>query len=287
MERALSEYATGIARPPAWMLGRFIVPASRVGELSAVHGGDATLALSVILDAPNDALGWFEATRLRLAATQAALGADARLRLAALEVPLPALRTLRDTYDGAIGQYAALASATGVRDVPAYLEPFRDARWRDALPATMTVLGRHRLGAKVRCGGATAEAFPTPEELAAFIRAAVAAGVPFKATAGLHHPVRRRDPETGFPMHGFLNIIAASLAAREDDPGMAIEAALGEEDARAFRFDAESFAWRDRHYDAAAIAAMRAAAFVGYGSCSIDEPVADLTAMGLLGEAVA
>ena len=114
MERALSEYATGIARPPAWMLGRFIVPASRVGELSAVHGGDATLALSVILDAPNDALGWFEATRLRLAATQAALGADARLRLAALEVPLPALRTLRDTYDGAIGQYAALASATGV-----------------------------------------------------------------------------------------------------------------------------------------------------------------------------
>jgi hypothetical protein len=284
MDEALTGYAAAAASEHAWMVRRFIVPASRIADLAAAYAGSAPLPLSVILDAPNDALGWFEATRLRLATTQEALAADPRLRLAALEIPLPALRTLRDTYDGAIGQYAALASASGVRDVPAYLEPFRDARWRDALPATMTVLARHRLGAKVRCGGATADAVPSPEELAAFIRAAVAVGVPFKATAGLHHPVRRVDPATGFAMHGFLNIIAASLAAREDDPGMAIEAALGEEDPRAFRFDEESFAWRDRRYDVAAIEAMRRAAFVGYGSCSVEEPVADLTAMGLLGE---
>ena len=174
MDAALGEYAAALADPNAWMLHRFIVPASRVAELSATYGGTAMLPLSVILDAPNDALGWFEATRSRLVAAQIALGADARLRLAALEVPLPALRTLRDTYDGAIGQYAALASATGVRDVPAYVEPFRDARWCDALPATMTVLARHRLGAKVRCGGASAQAFPSTEELAAFVRADVA-----------------------------------------------------------------------------------------------------------------
>ena len=287
MEEALVEYARALASPNVWMLDRFIVPASRMAELSEAYTGEAPLAVSVILDAPNDALGWFEATRLRLVAAQAALGADARLRLAALEVPLPALRTLRDTYDGAIGQYAALASAIGVRDVPAYVEPFRDARWNGALPATMTVLARHRLGAKVRCGGATAAAFPSTEELATFVRAAVAANVPFKATAGLHHPLRHVDPETGFAMHGFLNLIAASLAAREEDPGMAIESALGEEDPHAFRFDDDSFAWRDRHYDVAAIAAMREAAFVGYGSCSFDEPVADLTAMELVDKVTA
>ena len=285
MDDALAGYAAAVASRQSWMVRRFIVPASRVSDLAAAYAGSAPLPVSVILDAPNDALGWFEATRVRLATAQEVLAANPRLQLAAIEVPLPALRTLRDTYDGAIGQYAALASSAGVRDVPAYLEPFRDARWRDALPATMTVLARHRLGAKVRCGGATADAFPSPEDLAAFIRAAVAAGVPFKATAGLHHPVRRVDPATGFAMHGFLNLIAAALAARDDDPAMAIEGALGEEDARAFRFGDASFGWRDRHYDAAAIAAMREAAFVGYGSCSVDEPVTDLQTMGLLPEA--
>lgn len=287
MEAALGDYARALASPNTWLLDRFIVPASRVAELSTAYAGEGPLAVSVILDVPNDALGWFDAIRLRLIAAQAALAADARLRLAALEVPLPGLRTLRDTYDGAIGQYAALASATGVRDVPAYVEPFRDDRWSGALPATMTVLARHRLGAKVRCGGATSAAFPSTEDLAAFVRAAVAANVPFKATAGLHHPLRHVDPATGFAMHGFLNVIAATLAAREDDPGMAIESALGEEDPHAFRFDDESFAWRERHYDVAAIAAMREAAFAGYGSCSFDEPVADLTAMALLDEAAA
>ena len=33
------------------------------------------------------------------------------------------------------------------------------------------------------------------------------AGVPFKATAGLHHPVRRGEE------HGFLNLLAATTAA--------------------------------------------------------------------------
>jgi hypothetical protein len=283
MEPALGEYARVQAGPYAWMVRRFIAPASRLSELSAAYAGETMLPLSVILDAPNDALGWFETARSRLAAAQATAGADARLQIAALEVPLPALRSLRDTYDGAIGQYAALASATGVRDVPAYIEPFRDGRWRDALPATMTVLARHRLGAKVRCGGATAESFPSTEELAAFVQSAVAANVPFKATAGLHHPVRHADAATGFVMHGFLNIIAATLVARAGDPGPAIEAALEEEDGGAFRFDEDAFAWRDRRFDAAAIAAAREAAFLGYGSCSVDEPVEDLASMGMLG----
>ncbi len=284
MEPALAEYAGARGGAHAWMLDRFIVPASRLAELSGAYRGDAALSLSVIVDAPADSLGWFEAARTRLAAAQAALAADERLRLVALEVPLPALRTLRDTYDAAIGQFAALASAAGVRATPAYLEPARDTRWRDALPATMTVLARHRFGAKIRCGGATAEAFPSCEDLGAFIRATVAAGVPFKATAGLHHPVRHADATTGFAMHGFLNILAATLVARGDAPPMTVEAALGEEDARAFLFTDESFSWRDRHFDVVAVAAARAEGFVAYGSCSFEEPVTDLGAMGLFGE---
>jgi hypothetical protein len=147
----------------------------------------------------------------------------------------------------------------------------------------MTVLARYHCGAKIRCGGITADAFPSPEELAAFIVAATEAAVPFKATAGLHHPVRALDPAgTGFMMHGFLNVLLATLVARDGADAITVEAVIGEEDAAVFRVDEETIRWRDRFFDIASIEAMRREGFVAYGSCSIAEPVEDLTAMGVL-----
>jgi len=62
--------------------------------------------------------------------------------------------------------------------------------------------------AKVRCGGLTPEAYPSTADLAGFLHRAAAARVPFKATAGLHHPLP--NP----PMHGFVNLfLAACLTA--------------------------------------------------------------------------
>jgi hypothetical protein len=286
VEPALAEYATAKAGAYAWTLDRFIVPASRLDDLAKAARG-TPLSLSLILDVRSDGLGWFEAVRTRLAAAQATLAANPTLELAAIEVPLHQLRALRDTYDGAIGQFAALASSTGVRDIPTYLEAPRDTRWLDMLPATMTVLARHGFGAKVRCGGASPEAYPSCDELGAFVRAAVAASVRFKATAGLHHPVRHYDAANGCNAHGFLNLLAATLIARDDEPSRSVEAVLGEEDAQAFSFGEGALAYRDRHYDLAALTAARAESFNAYGSCSFDEPIADLEAMGILAEASA
>src|SRR6185503_6096765 len=76
----------------------------------------------------------------------------------------------------------------------------------------IAALAGHSAAAKVRTGGVTPEAFPAPGKLAEFISACHGAGVPFKATAGLHHPVRAEYPltyEPGCPrgvMHGFLNV---------------------------------------------------------------------------------
>ena len=69
------------------------------------------------------------------------------------------------------------------------------------------------MAAKFRTGGLAAELFPTPVELAAVICACRDRQLPFKLTAGLHHAVRHNDPETGFTHHGFVNILAATLAA--------------------------------------------------------------------------
>ncbi|HEY6326505.1 MAG TPA: hypothetical protein VIW73_08370, partial [Candidatus Cybelea sp.] len=114
-----------------------------------------------------------------------------------------------------------------------------------------------------------------------FILAANNARVPFKATAGLHHPVRRLDAAGGFMMHGFLNLLAAAaLAARVDSN--TLRRIVAEEDPSAFRFDDDSFAWRDERIGIDDLTQARRAAFVAYGSCSFSEPIGDLSALGIL-----
>jgi hypothetical protein len=119
-------------------------------------------------------------------------------------------------------------------------------------------------GAKVRCGGA---AVPTVEQLAGFVRRCRDAGVPFKATAGLHHAVRT-DGE-----HGFLNLLAAAVFGDEEE-------ALAERNPAAFAVG-DSFRWRDRAASAGEVARVRSELFVSFGSCSFFEPVDDLRALGL------
>ncbi|HET8796166.1 MAG TPA: hypothetical protein VFO89_00655, partial [Thermoanaerobaculia bacterium] len=87
--------------------------------------------------------------------------------------------------------------------------------------ALLDAIARHGLRAKIRTGGVTADAFPSPQTIARFLRACRERGVAFKATAGLHHPLRCVRPLTYEPdaptgtMHGFLNVFLA--AAMLDD----------------------------------------------------------------------
>ena len=114
------------------------------------------------------------------------------------------------------------------------------------------------LRAKIRCGG---ERVPTVDELAEFVRGCRQRGLPFKATAGLHHAVRRDGA------HGFLNVLAAAVFDED---------ALAEEDAEAFRITETAFLWRDRS------APPSRGLFVSFGSCSFFEPVDELKALRLV-----
>jgi hypothetical protein len=271
---ALEEYARERQSDHAWMLGRFIVPASQLEALDRASAG-AAVDCSVILDAKPDAREWFGSAQALLER----LGG--RADVAALEVPLPPLASRRETYDATIGQMAMMAERAGLRNRPIYIEIPRDERWAELLPGAISALARYGLGAKLRCGGVVASAFPSVEEVATFIATAFAERVPFKATAGLHHPVRHPNEPTGFIMHGFLNLLCASVFAGRADAAV-LHAIVADESPASFTLDERGLAWGELRASDEEIAAAREHGFVAYGSCSFSEPVADLINLSML-----
>jgi hypothetical protein len=255
MEQAVAEYATEGNGGYAWMLGRFIVQQSRVPELLDALG-DKRFSLSVILNQGIDGLAQLE--RLR--------SGDPRIAVHAFEIIL---------RPGQIDAFPSL-------DVPAFVEFPRDAEWEYVVPNMMEVLAHRDLGAKIRCGGLDAKAFPSPAEVAVFIYWACKQNVPFKATAGLHHPIRHVDAASGFHMHGFLNLLAAAALARAGLTVDELSEVLECEDASRFHIDDRGLRFGNRHVSIAELEAMRREAFVAYGSCSFSEPVEDLRGLHLL-----
>jgi len=140
----------------------------------------------------------------------------------------------------------------------------------------------HRLRAKIRTGGVTTDAFPSSGDIASFLRRCASYGVAFKATAGLHHPVRCVRPltyESNAPrgtMHGFLNLfMAAALLPRA-------EAILEDDDVRAFAFDDDTASWRGHAVLTSDLATLRLQFAISFGSCSFEEPINDLKELGWL-----
>lgn len=146
----------------------------------------------------------------------------------------------------------------------------------------LDAIKRHGQRAKIRTGGITPDAFPAIDNVAGFLRACKAKGVAFKATAGLHHPLRCVKPLTYEPnaplgtMHGFLNVfLAAALLDHADE-------VLAENDPRAFAFDDDGASWRGHRVTTGELIAMRRDFAISFGSCSFEEPINDLKELGWL-----
>lgn len=281
MSQALAEYDAARQGEAAWMLGRFIVPASRADELADLAGGDE-VTLSVIVDTKTESRGWIDEAAIALSRLADFRRRRPALEIAALEIRLPPLERLRDSYDASVGQFAAIRAGSGFETVDAYLELPFDTRWRSDLLGALRAMARSNLCAKIRCGGAAAPAFPAPYDVAAFVIAAREEGVPYKATAGLHHPFRHYDKATGFMMHGFLNLLAAAAAASQSAPIETIEEILADEIADDFVWGVDALSWRDLDISRNAVRDSRRTGFRAYGSCSFAEPLADMRALRLL-----
>jgi hypothetical protein len=277
MPEAVAEDRRARSDPHAWMLHRFVCPASRLGELEEALGGwDGAPPLSVVLDgvAGGDDASWSEA--LEAAAGEVAGAARAGAPVAAVELRLPSPRP---------GSALLLAAQATLRPLLAevYLELVPGERWRDTVPAAIGAAKAVGARAKLRCGGESAEAFPPVELVALALASCRDSGVVLKATGGLHHPVRHTDAATGFTMHGFLNLLAAaSFAAAHNLRPSALEQVLAEEDLQAFEVGPEGIRVDGEHASGPEIAAARRHLFASYGSCSWREPVEDLRGLGVL-----
>jgi hypothetical protein len=142
--------------------------------------------------------------------------------------------------------------------------------------------------AKIRTGGITPEAFPSPAHIAKFLKACADRNVFFKATAGLHHPLRCHRPLTystegpsGW-MFGFLNVFLAAVLAHNGFRAQVVEAILMEESPAAFSFGEDSITWAGHQMTANEIADARRRFAISFGSCSFEEPVAELKALNLI-----
>jgi len=253
MAAAVSRHRTDLDAGSPVLTHRFVCPVARFAELLAeldqLDGGDRVRVL---------ALG--PAT----AATRAAIedaNQDPRLAVVGLETVLP---------EDAAGRQEALAVADALAASFLGFEVYVEVGTRPLHVEDLDLLVAHGHRAKVRCGGVRRELFPTAAELAAFIAAAVQRGLPFKATAGLHHPVAHTDTGTGFDHFGFLNLAAATAQALAGASPDGIEAALVERDPAtvvAAADAADPGAVRDR--------------FCSFGSCSTSEPLDDLAMLDL------
>lgn len=254
---AAGRYASYRASDAAWMLGRFVLPAARMPEVAALPNAPPPTRLALLLGAR-----WAD-----------------ELRAAPPEADCFELRV------DDVGNIAAVRhalDACGRGDATAYAE----VPWSADMRAMAAAARDAAVALKLRTGGVTADAFPPPDVVLAFLDACVAHGVACKLTAGLHHPLRAEHAltyETGCvrgTMYGFLNaLVAAALLAAGHSPAR-VAPVLEERSAGAFRFD-----------DGVEIRGMRAAsealhpavrALRSFGSCSFDEPVRDLRALALL-----
>jgi hypothetical protein len=260
-----------------WILGRFIVPVSRLGEFEEALAGLPTATpgigftnwrLSVLLGSDPSA----DVARIREFNARIARSGSGRMAVVeSVEVKV------------ASAEEITLLSEI----IPAELVTYFEVPLSSCSNCLAAVAGCGRR-AKIRTGGETADKFPVPANVIEFIRRCAAANVPFKATAGLHHPLRSIHRFTYQPesasgiMHGFVNLFLAAAFSRAGmESDLAVQL-LEEQSAEAFQFDLNGVGWRQCRLSRDEIAAARRSFAVSFGSCSFTEPIDDLRSLHLL-----
>lgn len=278
MASAVAKYDEYLRSEWKWVLGRFIVPVARLDEFKEALAGLQTVKPR------NGFTNW----RLSGLLGPEVVDEMARVRVfnaRKADSRSAARRSVIESLEMKVSTPEEIKQVSGI--VPAGIKVYFEVplSGRDDCIAMIANCGRR---AKIRTGGETADKFPTSENVAEFIRLCVAAKVPFKATAGLHHPLRsvhRLTYQPGSPsgvMHGFLNVFLAACFVRSGmDARLAVEL-LEEQSAKAFVLDEDHIDWCGHRLSLREISAARKSFAVSFGSCSFTEPIDDLRSLHLL-----
>lgn len=271
MPEAVINFATYRNSNYSWMLGRFVVTASRLQEFfdSArdfiSRDGERPWRISVV--AGQDVEEDLRAISEFNSANSNSIICDA-VEIKA-ESPTMLQSVLPILPEGSA----------------AYFEVPLDERMPDLI-ASISLSGQR---AKIRTGGLTPDAFPKTTDIIRFVRTCLAANVLFKATAGLHHPIRCFRPltyENDSPMgtmHGFLNLFLMTGFARDGYRPALLADVMEEEFNEVFRFEDQSVIWRDSFVlKLWQLGRIRSHGIQSFGSCSFEEPIADLQKLGIL-----
>lgn len=309
LHEAIAEYRARLTEPAAWLLGRFVCPATQLRDLVAVFG-DRGAIFSLTVPVTYTREGDIQEVVPVVLFTSLAAGGSTKhpgmpprmTSVTALEFRWQ-VNAVRDTVLARPENLLSLAVAlTHVVNPEAkmYFElsrvdsPAHASAVRRLLDDTVRQLATHNAkgqggnarasaGFKLRCGGAAAADIPSLAEVAGVICACRNARIFWKATAGLHHPLRHVDAGLGVPVHGFVNLFTAAVMAdvhRLD--ASRIEPILADEDPSHFRFGDDALTWRDLSATCEQIALARGRGLQSFGSCSIEEPIQDLKALGWL-----
>lgn len=264
MAEAVANYGRYKNGPNAWALGRFVVPAARLEEFEVHFVPDRTLWHLSALIGQNAAEDLSRVAEFNgqhrhsaIVDTVEAKGSDSA-----------AIQELKSQVPESILVYFETPSTADPSDL-------------------ISAIGATHARAKVRTGGLTPEMFPSEEQVLRFLAGCINANVAFKATAGLHHPVRcvkpltyEKDAPTG-TMHGFLNVFLAAAFLLDGMPEIELEKLLLEDDPAHFSFEEGAISWRGHRLPQARLLESRALA-ASFGSCSFEEPIGDLVALNFL-----
>jgi hypothetical protein len=269
MPEAAARYAAHLASRDAWMLGRFVVPVERLDELAE--------AAVPVFGAGSDM--W------RVSALTGADVAEAGPRIRAFNAAHRG-RFVVDVVECRPMPAGSVARAVGA--LPGELRSFVELPLLDDPREMLEEINAAGAWAKIRTGGVTPDAFPSARQVARLLARAAEVHVPFKATAGLHHPIAGEYPLTYDEqaprgrMFGFLSLFAAAVFAQRRAHESKLIDLLEDPTHDAIEFGEDVIRWRDLSATAKQIASARTSLGISFGSCSFQEPVDGLRGMRLL-----
>jgi hypothetical protein len=276
LPEALETFKRYINGRESWVVSSIVLAVDRLAD-AASFLGDTPFRLTATPRRTEESNLWLDRLREDCEYLQSFLAAHTQADLQALEIPLPK----SDATEIAQRVEQLVPIVNGYR---VFLElPPGDDSFPENLGAMIAAFERRRLslwGLKLRMGGAASRAFPSASAVADVLGMVRDHQVPIKFTAGLHHPFRHWNNDLGVHMHGFINVLMAAMFAYACRlPPKNIEAILSDELSKNFVFSGNVARWLDLPIRTELIEDLRRS-IVGFGSCSVDEPLHDLRVLG-------